>query len=392
MTSPDHPNGGKGTGEGSPAQPDDAAMPGVVAPPAHAWPEVLSALLRQADLPSGATAWAMNEIMSGEATSAQIAAFIIALRAKGETVDEVAGLVGAMYDHATKITVPGRTVDVVGTGGDRAHTVNISTMAALTAAGAGARVVKHGNRAASSACGSADLLEELGIVLALPPDVVAQVAGEVGITFCFAPLFHPALRHAAAPRREIGVPTTFNFLGPLANPARPPAQAVGVADERMGGVLAGVLASRGVAALVFHGDDGLDELTTTTTSRVWIVHRGTVAESSLDPGRVGLPRHEASDLRGGEAPVNARIARSFLAGEPGAVRDTVLLNSAAALVAYDLADDRSPTTSLDAPSVAGNLANLLQAALGRAAASVDSGAAGRVLDRWVETTRKLKAG
>src|SRR5262245_23457280 len=392
MTSPDHPNGGKGTGEGSPAKPDDAAVPGVVAPPAHAWPEVLSALLRQADLPSGATAWAMNEIMSGEATSAQIAAFIIALRAKGETVDEVAGLVGAMYDHATKITVPGRTVDVVGTGGDRAHTVNISTMAALTAAGAGARVVKHGNRAASSACGSADLLEELGIVLALPPDVVAQVAGEVGITFCFAPLFHPALRHAAAPRREIGVPTTFNFLGPLANPARPPAQAVGVADERMGGVLAGVLASRGVAALVFHGDDGLDELTTTTTSRVWIVHRGTVAESSLDPGRVGLPRHEASDLRGGEAPVNARIARSFLAGEPGAVRDTVLLNSAAALVAYDLADARSPTTSLDAPAVAGNLTNLLQAALGRAAASVDSGAAGRVLDRWVETTRKLKAG
>jgi anthranilate phosphoribosyltransferase len=334
----------------------------------------------------------MNEIMSGEATSAQIAAFVIALRAKGETVDEVAGLVGAMYDHATKITVPGRTVDVVGTGGDRAHTVNISTMAALTAAGAGARVVKHGNRAASSACGSADLLEELGIVLALPPDVVAQVAGEVGITFCFAPLFHPALRHAAAPRREIGVPTTFNFLGPLANPARPPAQAVGVADERMGGVLAGVLAGRGVAALVFHGDDGLDELTTTTTSRVWIVHRGTVAESSLDPGRVGLPRHEASDLRGGEAPVNARIARSFLAGEPGAVRDTVLLNSAAALLAYDLADDRSPTSSLDAPSVAGHLTDLLQAALGRAAASVDSGAAGRVLDRWVETTRKLKAG
>jgi anthranilate phosphoribosyltransferase len=392
MTSPDHPDGGKGTGEASPAQPDDATVPGVVAPPAHAWPEVLSALLRQADLPSGATAWAMNEIMSGEATSAQIAAFVIALRAKGETVDEVAGLVGAMYEHATKITVPGRTVDVVGTGGDRAHTVNISTMAALTAAGAGARVVKHGNRAASSACGSADLLEELGIVLALPPDVVAQVAGEVGITFCFAPLFHPALRHAAAPRREIGVPTTFNFLGPLANPARPPAQAVGVADERMGGVLAGVLAGRGVAALVFHGDDGLDELTTTTTSRVWIVHRGTVAESSLDPGRVGLPRHEASDLRGGEAPVNARIARSFLAGEPGAVRDTVLLNSAAALLAYDLADDRSPTSSLDAPSVAGHLTDLLQAALGRAAASVDSGAAGRVLDRWVETTRKLKAG
>lgn len=392
MTRPDQEGGASAMGVGSPARSDDAAVPGVVPPSAHTWSEVLSALLGGADLPIDATAWAMNEIMSGEATSAQIAAFVIALRAKGETVDEVAGLVDAMYDHATKITVPGRTVDVVGTGGDRAHTVNISTMAALTAAGAGARVVKHGNRAASSACGSADLLEELGIVLALPPDVVAQVASEVGITFCFAPLFHPALRHAAAPRREIGVPTTFNFLGPLANPARPPAQAVGVADERMGGVLAGVLAGRGVAALVFRGDDGLDELTTTTTSHVWIVHRGTVAESTLDPGLVGLPRHQASDLRGGEAPVNARIARSFLAGEPGAVRDTVLLNSAAALLAYDLTDDDSSTSSLDASSVAEQLTVLLRAALGRAAASVDSGAASRVLDRWVETTRKLKAG
>jgi anthranilate phosphoribosyltransferase len=392
MTRPDQEGGASAMGAGSPARTDDAAVPGVVPPRAHTWSEVLSALMRGADLPIDATAWAMNEIMSGEATSAQIAAFVIALRAKGETVDEVAGLVAAMYDHATKITVPGRTVDVVGTGGDRAHTVNISTMAALTAAGAGARVVKHGNRAASSACGSADLLEELGIVLALPPDVVAQVASEVGITFCFAPLFHPALRHAAAPRREIGVPTTFNFLGPLANPARPPAQAVGVADERMGGVLAGVLAGRGVAALVFHGDDGLDELTTTTTSHVWIVHRGTVAESTLHPDLVGLPRHQASDLRGGEAPVNARIARSFLAGESGAVRDTVLLNSAAALLAYDLTDDDSSTSSLDASSVAEQLTVLLRAALGRAAASVDSGAAGRVLDRWVETTRKLKAG
>jgi anthranilate phosphoribosyltransferase len=393
MTRPDQEGGASAMGAESPARTDDAAVPGVVPRGAHTWSEVLSALLRGADLPIDATAWAMNEIMSGEATSAQIAAFVIALRAKGETVDEVAGLVDAMYDHATKITVPGRTVDVVGTGGDRAHTVNISTMAALTAAGAGARVVKHGNRAASSACGSADLLEELGIVLALPPDVVAQVASEVGITFCFAPLFHPALRHAAAPRREIGVPTTFNFLGPLANPARPPAQAVGVADERMGGVLAGVLAGRGVAALVFHGDDGLDELTTTTTSHVWIVHRGTVAEATLDPSLVGLPRHQASDLRGGEAPVNARIARSFLAGEPGAVRDTVLLNSAAALLAYDLTDDDdSSTSSFDASSVAEQLTVLLRAALGRAAASVDSGAAGRVLDRWVETTRKLKAG
>jgi|SRR5262245_9281 len=392
MTTPDRGDGASGMGVAGSQHDGDAAVPGAASPRTHTWSEILSALLSRADLPTDATAWAMNEIMAGEATSAQIAAFVIALRAKGETVDEVAGLVASMYDHATTITVPGRSVDVVGTGGDRAHTVNISTMAALTAAGAGAKVVKHGNRAASSACGSADLLEELGIVLSLPPDVVAQVAGEVGITFCFAPLFHPALRHAAAPRREIGVPTTFNFLGPLANPARPPAQAVGVADERMGGVLAGVLAGRGVAALVFHGDDGLDELTTTTTSRVWIVHRGTVAESTLDPGLVGLPQHRASDLRGGDALENARIARAFLAGEPGAVRDTVLLNAAAALLAYDLADDSAPTSSLNASSVAEQLTGLLQAALGQAAASVDNGAAGRVLDRWVETTRKLRAG
>jgi anthranilate phosphoribosyltransferase len=358
----------------------------------HSWPEVISALLRRADLPADATAWAMNEIMSGEATSAQVAAFVIGLRAKGETVDEIIGLVDAMYGHATTIAVPGRSLDVVGTGGDRAQTVNISTMAALVAAGAGARVVKHGNRAASSACGSADLLEELGVALDLSPAAVAEVAAEVGITFCFAPLFHPALRHAAAARREIGVATTFNFLGPLANPARPSAQAVGVADERMAAILAGVLARRDVTALVFHGDDGLDELTTTTTSRVWVVHRGAVAESTLDPAELRIPRYPPADLRGGDAAVNARIARSFLAGEPGAVRDTVLLNAAAALLADDLADPGSPTAALDAPSVATDLAGHLQAATARAATSVDSGAARGVLDRWVGTTRKLKAG
>jgi anthranilate phosphoribosyltransferase len=330
---------------------------------------VLSTLVDGTDLPAEATAWAMGEIMSGAATSAQIAGFVIALRAKGETVDEVEGLVRAMYSHATPITVPGRAVDVVGTGGDRAHTVNISTMAALVAAGAGVRVVKHGNRAASSVCGAADLLEELGIPLDLPVPRVAEIADEVGITFCFAPVFHPALRHAAVPRRELGVPTTFNFLGPLANPARPSGQAVGVADARMAAIVAGVLAGRGVSALVFRGDDGLDELTTTTTSRVWIVRDGEVHEERLDPGALGVPPASADALRGGDAPYNAEVARRLLAGEAGPVRDAVLLNAAAALVAYD--------------GIQGDLVSLLGPALERAADAVDSGAAADVLARWV---------
>ncbi len=329
---------------------------------------MLSALVDRTDLPAEATAWAMGEIMGGSATSAQIAGFVIALRAKGETVDEVEGMVRAMYAHATPITVAGPVVDVVGTGGDRAHTVNISTMAALVAAGAGARVVKHGNRAASSACGAADLLEELGIPLDLPASRVAEIAATAGITFCFAPVFHPALRHAAATRRELGVPTTFNFLGPLANPARPSAQAVGVADARMAGIVAGVLAGRDVSALVFRGDDGLDEITTTTTSRVWIVRNGEVHEERLDPSALGIPPASADALRGGEAPFNADVARRLLAGEAGPVRDAVLLNAAAALVAYE--------------GVTGDLVELLMPALDRAAAAVDSGAAADVLTRW----------
>jgi anthranilate phosphoribosyltransferase len=299
------------------------------------WPAVLSALLERRDLPAETTAWAMGEIMSGSATPVQIAGFVVALRAKGETVDEVEGLVQAMYDNATHISIPGQAVDVVGTGGDRAHTVNISTMAALVAAGAGARVVKHGNRAASSACGAADLLEELGVRLDLLPARVAEIAEEVGITFCFAPVFHPALRHAAVTRRELGVPTTFNFLGPLANPAKPTAQAVGVADGRMAGIVAGVLAGRGVTALVFRGDDGLDELTTTTTSRVWLVRDGQVREERLDPADLGVAAAPPDALRGGDATRNADVARRFLAGEKGPIRDAVLLNAAAALAAYD---------------------------------------------------------
>src|SRR3954468_1081661 len=230
----------------------------------------------------------MHQVMSGEATAAQIAGFAMALRAKGETAEEVEGLVRAMLEQALRVIVEGRAVDTCGTGGDRAHTVNISTMAALVVRGAGGTVVKHGNRAASSACGSADLLEALGVVVDLPPEKVTECVSRAGIGFCFAPVFHPALRHTAVPRRELGIPTVFNFLGPLTNPARPAAQAVGVADPRMAPAMAGVLAARGASALLFRGDDGLDELSIGAASKVWAVNDGAVREDRVDPAALGI--------------------------------------------------------------------------------------------------------
>ncbi|OEJ27235.1 anthranilate phosphoribosyltransferase [Streptomyces agglomeratus] len=336
---------------------------------AGSWPGVLNALLRGKDLSADDTAWAMDQIMSGEATDAQIAGFAVALRAKGETVGEVTGLVRAMYAHANTIEVPGRTVDIVGTGGDLAKTVNISTMSAIVVAGTGAKVVKHGNRAASSASGASDVLEKLGVNLELTPRRVAEVAEEAGITFCFAVKFHPALRYAAKARKELGAQTTFNILGPLTNPARVKAQAVGVADARMAPIVAGVLAERGNSALVFRGDDGLDELTTTATSRVWAVRDGAVTEHAFDPRDVGLEIVPVEALRGADASYNADVARRLLAGETGPVRDAVLLNTAAALVALD-------------PSGA-SLEEQLAAGIAKAAESIDSGAARAALERWV---------
>ncbi|MGH8870041.1 MAG: anthranilate phosphoribosyltransferase, partial [Actinomycetes bacterium] len=294
------------------------------------WSHLLATLLRGDSLDSADTAWAMGQVMDGEATPVQVAGFVVALRAKGETPDEVAGFVRAMLGRAIRIDVPGPAVDTCGTGGDRAHTVNISTMSAIVVAAAGVRVVKHGNRAASSRCGSADLLEALGVAVDLAPEDVPACVEQAGIGFCFAPHFHPALRHAAVPRRELGVATVFNFLGPLTNPAQVGAQAVGVADARMAAVMADVLAARGTSALVFHGDDGLDELTTSTSSRVWVVGDGAVSETSLDPRDLGLALAPVEALRGGEANQNASAARAFLAGERGAVRDAVLLNAAGA--------------------------------------------------------------
>ncbi|MCX4693742.1 anthranilate phosphoribosyltransferase [Streptomyces sp. NBC_01408] len=336
---------------------------------ARSWPGVLDALLTGRDLSADDTAWAMDRIMRGEATDAQIAGFAVALRAKGETVAEINGLVRAMYEHANLIEVPGRTVDIVGTGGDGAKTVNISTMSSVVVAGTGAKVVKHGNRAASSASGSSDVLEKLGVNLGLSRERVVEVAEEAGITFCFAVKFHPALRHVAGARKELGIRTFFNALGPLTNPARVRAQATGVADPRMAPIIAGVLAERGSSALVFRGDDGLDELTTTATSRVWWVRDGKVSEQSFDPRDVGIDLVDVSALAGGDPSYNADVARRLLAGETGPVRDAVLLNSAAALVALD------PGT--------GTLEEQIRAGITRAAQSIDSGAAQAALERWV---------
>lgn len=335
----------------------------------HSWPEVLTALVRGTDLAADQTAWAMGEILTGAATPVQIAGFAVALRAKGETVEEMQGLVDAMYAHATPLTVDGRTLDVVGTGGDRSFSVNISTMSAIVAAGAGVTVVKHGNRSASSKAGSADVLERLGIRLDLPAADVARVAKDAGITFCFAAAFHPALRHAAVARSELGIGTTFNFLGPIANPAKPAAQAIGCADARMAPVMAGVFARRGVDAWVFRGDDGLDELTTTTTSRIWLVHEGEVVEETIDPTRLGIPAGTAEGLRGQDAEYNAGVVRRLLAGEMGPVRDAVVLNAGAALAVH-----------ADEP---GSVEDRLTAGIRRAAEALDSGAAQAALDRWV---------
>jgi anthranilate phosphoribosyltransferase len=340
------------------------------------WPRLLTSLLAREALTADETAWAMDEIMSGEATPAQVAGFAMALRAKGETAEEVGGLVAAMLAHATPIDVPVDAVDIVGTGADRANTVNISTMAAIIVAAAGVRVVKHGNRAASSKCGSADLLEELGIPLDLDVAAVERCVAEVGIGFCFAAKFHPGMRHAAVPRRELGVPTIFNFLGPLTNPGRPRAAAVGCADTRMAPVMAGVLAARGTSALVFRGEDGLDEFTTTAPTRLWTVHDGNVTESMVDAVDLGMARAEPADLRGGDAPYNAGVARALLAGEHGPARDAVLLNAGAALAAYD--------------GLGGDVSEALVAGIGRAAKAVDSGAAADLLDRWVSTAHAAR--
>jgi anthranilate phosphoribosyltransferase len=317
---------------------------------------------------------ALEEILQGRVTDTQAAGFIVALRAKGETAAELAALVRTMRAHAASVAVADGAIDTCGTGGDRAGTINVSTIAALVAAGAGARVVKHGNRAASSACGSADVLETLGVAIDLGPDGVAACVAEAGVGFCFAPRFHPAMRFLGPARRELAVPTTFNFLGPLANPAHVRRQAIGVADDTMATTMLGALQELGAEhVLVFHGDDGLDELTTTTTSTVHELREGRVRTYRVDPMDYGINRAATADLTGGDAATNATHVEAVLAGDKGPHRDIGLLNSAAALVVAGVAPD-------------------LAAGIETGADAISSGRARAALDRLVAVSARVAEG
>ncbi|MCU1585731.1 MAG: trpD [Microbacteriaceae bacterium] len=344
------------------------------------WPDVLSSLLDGEDLTISEASWAMQQVMQGKATDAQLAGFLVALQAKGESVDEVVGFRDAILENALPLAVDPMALDIVGTGGDRFGTVNISTMASVVAAAAGVPVIKHGNRAASSASGASDVLGALGLNLDLGPERVAEILRETGITFAYAALFHPGFGHAGPVRKQLGIPTTFNYLGPLCNPARCEANAVGVANLEKVPLIVGVFQTRGATALVFRGDDGLDELTTTGHSHIWEVSRGSVTEHDLDPLELGIPRADMSALVGGDGVHNASIARAVLAGEPGPVRDIVLLNAAAGLVAFDLAGDPS---QLLVPIV-----ERFRAKIAVAARTIDSGGAIAKLDAWVAATAR----
>ncbi|GAA1987692.1 anthranilate phosphoribosyltransferase [Microbacterium pumilum] len=349
----------------------------------YTWPEVLTTLLDRRDLSVSESTWAMRQVMAGSATPSQLAGFLVALRAKGETVDEIVGFRDAILEAALPLPVDPAVLDIVGTGGDRFGTVNVSTMAAVVAAASGVPVVKHGNRAASSSSGASDVLAALGVDLTLPPEAVAETLNRAGITFAFASAFHPGFRHAGPTRSELGVPTVFNFLGPLCNPARAEANAVGVAQLDRVPLITGVFRTRGATALVFRGDDGLDELTTTGHSRVWEVSRGDVHEHDLDPRDLGIPLADIADLLGGQPAHNAAIFRRVLDGEAGPVRDIVLLNAAAGIVAYRLFQD---ATEVQRP-----ILDRLAEAKDDAAAAVDSAAALAKLDLWVEVSQELAA-
>jgi anthranilate phosphoribosyltransferase len=336
------------------------------------WPVVLGTLLDGRSLDRAVSRAAMAEILEGAASPAQIAAFVVALRMKGETVEELVGMVDAMLDASERVVLDDldATVDIVGTGGDRAHTINVSTISALVVAGAGGRVCKHGNRAASSACGAADLLETLGVAIELGPEGVARCVAEAGMGFCFAPRYHPAMRHAGPSRRDLGIPTAFNILGPLSNPGRVRRYLIGVADLRMADRMAGVLSANGAErALIVHGGDGLDELTTTGPSTVVELRDGDIHRWEVDPQELGLAKVDREDLVGGDANTNADLARRVLAGESGPHRDIVSLNAGAGLLVAGLVAD-------------------LPAGIEAARAALDSGGAVRALARLVEVSQR----
>lgn len=345
------------------------------------WPDLLTRLLAREDLSLEDARWAMTRIMGGEATPVQVAGFLMALRAKVESVAEVRGLADVMLEHAHRIDVPGESIDIVGTGGDRFGTVNISTMSSVVIASTGLRVVKHGNRAASSKSGSADVLESLGVNLTLSPDHVRQVALDVGITFCFAQTFHPSMRHAGPARAELGVATAFNLLGPLTNPAQPTYAAVGVADARFLSVIAGVFADRGTSAAVFRGDEGLDEMSIAGTTTVLWVRDGDVTELSVHPSDVGLGVSTIDSIKGGLADENAEVARRVFAGDHGPARDAVLFNAGTALAVGAGTGATSATEIHEA----------IRSGITRAAEAIDSGDVATLLDRWIVASRDVAA-
>lgn len=346
---------------------------------AFTWPAVLGKVTDGFDLTAAEAGWAMREIMSDAATGAQIAAFGVGVKMKGAAAEELRGLAETMLSMANRVETTGDALDIVGTGGDRSHTVNISTMTSIVVAAAGVPVVKHGNRAASSKSGGADVLEALGVAIALGPDAVARCVREVGIGFCFAPVFHPAFRFTGPPRKQIGIPTVFNVLGPLTNPAAPPAGLIGCAFADLAPTLAQTFATRGNRVLVVRGDDGLDELTTTTTSSVWQVLGGQVRELTVDPTELGIDLVELSALQGGDAEVNAQVARDLFAGAVGPVRDSVTLNAAAALVAFE--QDRLYEQS--------EFTDALRTAAVRVGEVLDSGAAAARLADWAALSSAL---
>ncbi|SIS20817.1 anthranilate phosphoribosyltransferase [Williamsia sterculiae] len=346
------------------------------------WPSVLGDLTAGRDLTVDGARWVMDEIMTDSASHAQIAAFGVALKMKKPVADELRGLADAMLAHSVPVPVDRDCVDIVGTGGDRSNTVNISTMSAVVVAAAGVPVVKHGNRAASSKSGGADVLEALGVTIGLDADGVARTVAEAGIGFCFAPVFHPALRFAGPPRKQIGIPTVFNVLGPLTNPARPDSGLVGCAFADVAPVIAQTFADRGNSVLVVRGDDGLDELTTTATSTVWVAAGGRVVELTVDPREIGIDRVALAALVGGDADHNAAVARAVFAGETGPVRDAVVLNAAGALVAHDRAALATVVETGDRAA----LTDLLDRGCARAAEAIDTGGAARVLARWVQVS------
>jgi len=340
------------------------------------WKRAFELLENYLDLPTELVRELMRDILQGNANPEDLKRFLLALKEKGETSDEVGALVAEMYEHAAPINISQRAVDIVGTGGDKMNTINISSMSAIVAAAAGAVVVKHGNRAASSKSGSADLLEALGVAINLDGKLVEHCVAELRIGFCFAPNFHPSMRHAAPVRKELGVPTVFNILGPLANPAKPKSAAIGVANDRMHLVMAQVLGDRGVDGFVFRGDDGLDELTLTTTTQVLTIGNGEIESGLIDPPKFGIPYSPIEKLVGGEAAENAKIARSVFAGEKGAPRDATILNAAAAIAAYNDEAELDLTTRFEE-------------GIAEATQAIDSGAATDLLNRWVKLTQAL---